>query len=59
MRIAFAVETREQVDEVARIVCDRGAQAMEGPSVHTEYGDYYAVFFEDRDGNRYEVMSAS
>ena len=30
--------------------------AIEGPGIHPEYGDdYYAVFFEDPDGNRYEI----
>jgi|HubBroStandDraft_5_1064220.scaffolds.fasta_scaffold00002_68 catechol 2,3-dioxygenase-like lactoylglutathione lyase family enzyme len=56
-RLAFAVATRAQVDVAARIATDRGARAIEGPAVHTEYGAYYAVFFEDADGNRYEVMA--
>jgi catechol 2,3-dioxygenase-like lactoylglutathione lyase family enzyme len=56
-RLAFAVETRAQVDAAARIARERGAQAMEGPSLHSEYGDYYAVFFEDPDGNRFEVVA--
>jgi hypothetical protein len=25
--------------------------------VHAEYGDHYAVFFQDADGNRYEIMA--
>jgi glyoxylase I family protein len=57
MRIAFAVATREQVDAAARAAVARGARGIEGPSLNPEYGDdYYAVFFEDPDGNRYEVL---
>jgi catechol 2,3-dioxygenase-like lactoylglutathione lyase family enzyme len=55
-RLAFAVPSRQQVDAVAQAVRDRGARAIEGPCVHPEYGDYYAVFFEDADGNKYEVV---
>lgn len=59
MRLAFAVETPELVDAAARIAVQCGARAMEGPGLHPEYGDYYAVFFEDADGNRYEIMADS
>jgi catechol 2,3-dioxygenase-like lactoylglutathione lyase family enzyme len=57
MRLAFAVATRAQVNVAARIATDRGARAIEGPGVHIEYGAYYAVFFEDADGNKYEVVA--
>lgn len=56
-RLAFAVATRQQVDEVARIARDQNSQTIEGASVHSEYGDYYAVFFEDGDGNKFEVVA--
>jgi catechol 2,3-dioxygenase-like lactoylglutathione lyase family enzyme len=56
-RIAFAVATRSGVDVAARIASDRGARVIEGPGVHAEYGDHYAVFFQDADGNRYEIMA--
>jgi len=36
----------------------RGARAIEGPGLHPEYGEYYAVFFEDADGNRFEIVAA-
>ena len=56
MRIAFAVPTREAVDAAAAAVRANGARRLEGPDYHPEYGeDYYAVFFEDADGNKYEV----
>ncbi|MGC1381062.1 MAG: VOC family protein [Candidatus Baltobacteraceae bacterium] len=57
MRLAFLVESRRQVDAVAEIARSRGARAIEGPGLHPEYGEYYAVFFEDGEGNKYEVVA--
>jgi catechol 2,3-dioxygenase-like lactoylglutathione lyase family enzyme len=57
MRVAFAVKTPEQVDVAARAAAACGARALEGPGPHPEYGDYYAVFFEDADANRFEIMA--
>ncbi|MGB8626375.1 MAG: VOC family protein [Candidatus Cybelea sp.] len=57
MRVAFAVKTPAQVDAAARVAARCGARAIEGPGRHPEYGDYYAVFFEDADGNRFEIMA--
>ena len=56
-RLAFAVETRGQVDAAANIARERGARATEGPGLHPEYGDYYAVFFEDAGGNKFEILA--
>jgi hypothetical protein len=55
-RLAFAVATRDEVDTAARVAASHGACNIEGPAIHPEYGDYYAVFFEDEDGNLYEVV---
>jgi catechol 2,3-dioxygenase-like lactoylglutathione lyase family enzyme len=56
MRLAFAVATQAAVDAAAEAVRANGARQLEGPGFHPEYGDdYYAVFFEDADGNKYEV----
>ena len=56
MRIAFAVATQTAVDAAAETARSNGAVGLEGPGFHPEYGDdYYAVFFEDADGNKYEV----
>jgi catechol 2,3-dioxygenase-like lactoylglutathione lyase family enzyme len=53
-RIAFAAASRDQVDRVARTLVDIGAPAIDGPG--EAYGpNYYAVFFEDPDGNKLEV----
>lgn len=56
-RLAFAVETRGRVDAAAGIAREHGARAIEGPGLHPEYGDYYAVFFEDAGGNKFEIMA--
>ena len=53
-RIAFAVSAREVVDEVAALLLAIGGRNIEGPE--EAYGpDYYAIFFEDPDGNKLEV----
>ncbi|MEO6835796.1 MAG: VOC family protein, partial [Candidatus Tumulicola sp.] len=58
MRIAFAVGSRDRVDAAARVARERGARTIEGPALNPEYGDdYYAVFFEDVDGNKYEIVA--
>jgi predicted lactoylglutathione lyase len=57
IRIAFAVASRRAVDDAARVAHARGAIALEGPGLHPEYGEYYAVFFEDSDGNKFEIVA--
>lgn len=53
-RIAFAAAEREVVDLVAGAARALEAPNIEGPE--EAYGpDYYAVFFEDPDGNKLEV----
>jgi len=53
-RVALAAPTCEDVDRVTRVLMEAGAPNIEGPDY--EYGpEYYAVFFEDHDGNRLEV----
>jgi catechol 2,3-dioxygenase-like lactoylglutathione lyase family enzyme len=59
IRIAFGVPDRKRVDAAAETARRNGARNVEGPAFHAEYGDYYAVFFEDADGNRYEVVARS
>ena len=57
MRLAFSVDSRDQVDAMASVARERGARVMEGPGPNPEYGkEYYAVFFEDPDGNKYEIL---
>jgi catechol 2,3-dioxygenase-like lactoylglutathione lyase family enzyme len=55
-RIAFWAASHEAVDKVAEAVRKAGAKNIEGPEVCLEYSPgYYAVFFEDPDGNKLEV----
>lgn len=55
-RIAFAADSRGEVDRVGAAIRDGGWRQIEGPDFCPEYHPgYYAVFFEDPDGNRFEV----
>jgi catechol 2,3-dioxygenase-like lactoylglutathione lyase family enzyme len=55
-RIAFWAESRDVVDRVADALRQAGARNIEGPEPCVEYSPgYYAVFFEDPDGNKLEV----
>ena len=55
-RIAFWASSREAVDKVAEVVREAGGKNLEGPELCVEYSPgYYAVFFEDPDGNKLEV----
>lgn len=52
-RIAFWAESKDAVDALAGVVRKAGARNIEGPCFETDF--YYAVFFEDPDGNRFEI----
>lgn len=55
-RLAFRVETSEQVDRVARLARQAGARGFEDAAWCPEYSPtYYAVYFADPSGNRLEV----
>jgi catechol 2,3-dioxygenase-like lactoylglutathione lyase family enzyme len=55
-RIAFWANSRAAVDKVAEVVRKAGGKNIEGPELCVEYSPgYYAVFFEDPDGNKLEV----
>ena len=55
-RIAFWADTEEEVNRLDGIIREAGARAVEGPEYCAEYtAGYYAVFFEDADGNPWEV----
>jgi catechol 2,3-dioxygenase-like lactoylglutathione lyase family enzyme len=55
-RIAFWADTRAEVDRLVKIVRDAGGKNLEGPEVCEEYSPgYYALFFEDPDGNKLEI----
>jgi len=52
-RIAFWASGIAEVDRLAEIVRRSGACHIEGPAY--EAPGYYAVFFEDASGNRFEI----
>ena len=55
-RIAFWAPSREAVNKAADVVRQAGGKNIEGPELCVDYSPgYYAVFFEDPDGNKLEV----
>jgi predicted enzyme related to lactoylglutathione lyase len=55
-RIAFWAETREEVDRVAKIAEKAGAKNLDGPELVPGYRPgYYALFFDDPEGNQLEI----
>jgi len=52
-RIAFWAASIDEVERLAQIAMDAGARNCEGPS--HESPTYYAFFFEDSSGNRFEI----
>lgn len=55
-RVAFAAATRADVDRIGTLLRSIGARAIEGPEDCLDYTQpYYAVFFEDPEGNKLEV----
>ena len=55
-RIAFWADTREEVDQISKLVRDAGGKNLEGPEVCEDYSPgYYAFFCEDPDGNKLEI----
>ena len=53
-RIAFWADSISEVDRLAQIASHAGARNVEGPMLY-EAPHYYAVFFEDPCGNRFEI----
>lgn len=57
-RLAFWLDTKAELDQVAEVVRSAGARHIEGPMFCPEYSPtYYAMFFEDACGNRFEICS--
>src|SRR3954462_6272190 len=55
-RIAFWAPSRDAVNQAAELIRKARGKNIEGPELCTEYSPgYYAVFFEDPDGNKLEV----
>jgi catechol 2,3-dioxygenase-like lactoylglutathione lyase family enzyme len=55
--LAFKAESRSEVDRLAAELGRIGANIVEGPRLFPQHGaDYYAVFFKDPDGIKYEIV---
>jgi glyoxylase I family protein len=54
--LAFVAESREQVDERADWLRERGATIESEPAEYDYTPDYYAVFFYDPDGIKLEIV---
>ncbi len=55
--LAFAVDSRDEVDRLHRIALDAGWTAVRAPKTYPRFTDrYYATFVEDDNGIRIEVM---
>ncbi|KKW48323.1 MAG: Glyoxalase [Parcubacteria group bacterium GW2011_GWA1_59_11] len=57
--LAFRAESREEVERFAEFLKEKGIPALYGsPRLFPEYGkDYYAVYFEDPDRLKLELVS--
>jgi glyoxylase I family protein len=57
--VAFAVETRADVDAAHAAAVAAGSEILHAPRLFPQYrADFYATFFLDPDGFRIEVASA-
>ena len=56
--VAFAADSREQVDAVGGALGGLGAEILQGPREYDHEPDRYAVFFLDPDGIKLEVIHA-
>lgn len=55
--LAFRAASRAEVDRLRRDLEEIGATIVSGPQLHPEYGpSYYAVFFKDPEGIKYEIV---
>ncbi len=57
--LAWSVGSRDEVDRIHGLLKDAGVRILDAPALYPEYSaDYYAVFFEDPDGIKLEVLHA-
>jgi len=57
--LAWRVGSRAEVDAAHALAIERGIAVLDPPAHYPEYsGDYYAVFFEDPDGIKLEIVHA-
>ena len=57
--LAWRTDSREDVDRLHALLVEQGIKILDAPAHYPEYsGDYYAVFFEDPDGMKLELVYA-
>jgi catechol 2,3-dioxygenase-like lactoylglutathione lyase family enzyme len=55
--LAFKAESRAEVDRLHIELQEIGATIVNAPKLYPEYGpDYYALFFKDIEGIKYEIV---
>jgi glyoxylase I family protein len=54
--LAFAADSREEVDEIARELESHGGKITDPPREYPYWPGYYSVFFTDPDGIKLEVV---
>lgn len=55
--VAFRASSRKEVDELYAKIKEIGADIVHAPRIFLEHGpDYYATFFKDLDGIKYEIV---
>jgi glyoxylase I family protein len=54
--LAFAADTREEVDQIARELEAHGGKILDPAREYQYWPGYYAVFFADPDGIKLEVV---
>lgn len=55
--LAFRADSREHVDQLYRKIKEIGAYIVDPPQFYPQHGEsYYALFFKDPDGIKYEIV---
>lgn len=54
-RIAFWAADAAEVDRLAAVAAEAGARELSGPKEMPYGPDYYAIYFADPSGNRFEI----
>ena len=56
--IAFRASSRNEVDRMYQIARGLGAEILDKPQIFPQHGpNYYALFFNDPDGIKYEIVN--
>lgn len=55
--VAFRAATRKDVDAIYELLLPLGTEIIDPPQIHFSHGpSYYALFFKDPDGIKYEIV---